>query len=98
MKKEFCLFANEKPNSLSLFSKENSKDGLDDSEISIFAELSVSQFNKLNNDEYGIVIPRGATMTHKSGSKRLNFVCEGREIADMVQDALTEDGISWQEM
>jgi len=66
------------------------------SPIEIYAELSRKNFQKLCAGELVMQIPVGSSIRHKAGSRGFRIICADEEIAELVQDGLTNSGIPWQ--
>jgi hypothetical protein len=64
--------------------------------ITIYAELSKSQYGKILSGEYGLCVPTGVRMTNKKGKRGLFFECENDVLADMIKNALKSDAINFQ--
>ena len=66
--------------------------------VEIYAEISKKQYRQIESGEYGIQVPKGVSMKHRAGSRALTFFCDTRELADVMEEALDESYVNWQEM
>jgi len=65
--------------------------------LSIYAELSRRDYNKILNDELEICVPYGIEMEHGRGSRCLFFECSDVNSRQLLIDGLEASGIPWQE-
>lgn len=66
-----------------------------DNEIEIRAILTKRHYNLLVSGQASLEIPKGVTMRNKAGSRILQFVCDDKEVSEILCEGLESSGISW---
>lgn len=78
--------------------KINQETRKDNSPVTLYAELTKKQFQKLCSGEFTMVVPYGIEVRHRKSSRGVMFNCVDRTTARLLIDGLKNSGISWQEM
>ena len=69
----------------------------DSGPVDIEATLSRKYYQLLRSGSATLEVPDGVIMSNRDGSRLLNFVCEDRELAEILCDGLDVSGIPWNE-
>ena len=64
--------------------------------VRIYAELTKSQYFKIQNGEYALEMPYGTTMYNRKGSKGLFFECSSEQSVSELMAGLKTSGINAQ--